>query len=197
MLDWLKNINKDYPDFWKSYIQKFQNKSKRIIAFSCETSGINPSKDVVLSIGAIGIYDDKIIVKDAFEVILLQYKYLHDNGLSNEFIIVSKQEKLTEYDALKVFLEYIENAILVGHRANQDIELLNEALSRMDCGRIKNETLDIEVMFNKIKDTYEKKYTLDEMCNFFKIEPSHRNEVIDDAYSIALLFLKMKSKLQL
>jgi hypothetical protein len=51
-------------------------------------------KDVILSIGAFAVVDDSIFIGDSFETILLQYKYLHDNKLSNEFIIESKMNKL-------------------------------------------------------------------------------------------------------
>jgi DNA polymerase-3 subunit epsilon len=55
---------------------------------------MNLSSDVILSIGAFAIIDDSIHIKDSFEVVLLQYKFLHDNHLSNEFIIESKLPKL-------------------------------------------------------------------------------------------------------
>jgi DNA polymerase-3 subunit epsilon len=29
MLDWLKNINKEHPEFWKNYVSKFDKKSTR------------------------------------------------------------------------------------------------------------------------------------------------------------------------
>ena len=92
MLDWLKNINKDYPDFWKNYLSKFESKSNKFIVFSTETSGMNPSKDVILSIGSFAIEDNSISIGDSFEAVLLQYKYFHDNGLSNEFIVDSKMK---------------------------------------------------------------------------------------------------------
>ena len=50
-------------------------------------------------------------------------------------------------------------------------------------------------MYNKIKETNEKKYSLEEMSKSLKINLSERNSVADDTYSIALLFLKMKDKL--
>ena len=65
MLDWLK-INKDYPEFWKEYLHKFENKSKRFVVFSTETTGLDTENDVILSIGAVGIEKDRIIVKDSF-----------------------------------------------------------------------------------------------------------------------------------
>ena len=87
MFDWIKNINKEYPEFWKNYISKFEKRPSRFVILSTETTGLNPAKDVILSFGAIGVEDNSIIVNDCFESVLLQYKFLHDNGISNEFIV--------------------------------------------------------------------------------------------------------------
>ena len=87
MLDWLKNINKDYPEFWKEYLSKFEKKSNRFVVLSTETTGLDTNKDVILSIGAIAIENNTILIGDTFEVVLLQYVYNHDHGISNEFII--------------------------------------------------------------------------------------------------------------
>ncbi len=197
MFDWIKKLNKEYPEFWKNYISKFEKKSSRFIVLSTETSGLNPSKDVILSIGAVAVIDNSIVVNDSFEIVLLQYKYLHDNGLSNEFIIESKQPKLSEPEAIKAFIEYIGNGILVGHRIHFDIEMLNEALEKMDCGRIKNEALDVEVMYRRLHDITDKQFSIEELCKIYKIEKSDRHSSSEDAYSIALLFLKLKSRLGL
>src|SRR3954465_3289987 len=115
MLDWIKNINKDHPEFWKDYLTKFEQKRERFVVLSTETSGLNPNKDVILSLGAFAVIDDSVVIKDSFESVLLQYKFLHDNGLSNEFIIDSKMIKMEEPAALEAFINFIGNAVLVGH----------------------------------------------------------------------------------
>ena len=195
MLDWLKNINKEYPDFWKDYLTKFETKPNRFVVLSTETSGLNPDKDVILSLGAFSVVDDGIVIKDNFESVLLQYKFLQDNGLSNEFIIESKMTKMPEPDALEAFINFLGNAILVGHHINFDIEMLNSALERLDCGRIKNEALDVDVMYRKLMDVNDKQFSLDDLCEIYKIPKSDRNSSSEDAYRIALLFLKLKSRL--
>jgi DNA polymerase III subunit epsilon len=195
MLDWLKNINKEYPDFWKDYLTKFETKPNRFVVLSTETSGLNPDKDVILSLGAFSVVDDGIVIKDNFESVLLQYKYLQDNGLSNEFIIESKMIKMPEPDAIEAFINFLGNAILVGHHINFDIEMLNAALERLDCGRIKNEALDVDVMYRKLMDVNDKQFSLDDLCEIYKIPKSDRNSSAEDAYRIALLFLKLKSRL--
>lgn len=195
MFDWIKNINKEYPEFWKEYLMKFKDKSERYVVLNTETTGLNPKNDVILSFGAIGVVSDVIKVNDTLDLVILQYKYLHDNGLSNEFLIESKQPKFTEHNAIEELLKYIGNATLVGHRIHFDIEMINEALEKMECGKLKNEALDIEIMHQKLYDITNKSFSLDELIKAYKIPQSERNSSLDDAYSIALLFLKLKSKL--
>jgi DNA polymerase III subunit epsilon len=197
MLDWIKNIGKEYPEFWKEYVSKFDKKSQRFVVFSAETTGLNPAKDVILSMGSFAIIDNSIAIGDNFEAILLQYKYLHDNKLSNEFIVESKLKKLSEPDAIKEFVNYIGNAILVGHHVNFDVEMINMALEKLGCGRLKNEALDIEVMHRKLQDINDKEFSLDELCTIYKVPISERNSASESAYKIGLLFLKLKTRLGL
>ena len=194
MLDWIKNINKEYPEFWKLYLTKFETKSDRYVILSTETTGLNPKKDVILSFGAIAVVNDVIRIGDNFEVVILQYKYLHDNGLSNEFLIESKLQKLAEPQAIQSLVDYIGNATLVGHRIHFDIEMINDVLEKMECGRLKNEALDVEIMHQKFMDIT-KSFSLDDLAKHYKLPQSERNSTSDDAFSIALLFLKLKTRL--
>lgn len=195
MLDWIKNINKEYPEFWKTYLSKFETKSKRYVILSTETTGLNPKKDVILSFGALAVENNVIRIGDQFEVVILQYKYLHDNGLPNDFLIESKLTKLAEPQAIRAFIEYVGNSVLVGHRIHFDIELINEALEKMSCGRLKNEALDVEIMHQKLLDITNKSFSLDDLIKHYKIPRNEKNSASDDAFSIALLFLKLKSRL--
>jgi len=195
MLDWIKNINKEHPDFWKAYLHKFEEKSNRFVVFTTETSGLNTGKDVILSIGSFAILNNSVVIGDSFEVTFLQYKYFHDNGISNEFIVESKMKKMSEPDAIQAFIEYIGNAVLVGHHVDFDVEMLNNALAKLDCGRLKNEALDIDVMYRKLIDNNDKQFSLDELSNIFNLPKYYKNSPAESAYTIALLFLKLKARL--
>lgn len=195
MLDWLKYINKEHPEFWKNYISKFDEKSSRFVVLTTETSGLSPLKDVVLSIGAFAVVNDSILIGDSFEAVLVQYKFFHDNGMMNEFMVESKMKKLTEPEAIESFIEFIGNSVLVGHHIDFDVEIINTALERLDCGRLKNEALDIDVMHRKLHDINDKQFSLDELCEIYNVPISDRNSSAEDAYKTALLFLKLKSRL--
>jgi DNA polymerase III subunit epsilon len=189
-----KLFNKEYPEFWKKYTDSFKNPATKYVVISMETSGLDPEKDVIMSIAATSVIDNRIIIKDSFEIFVIHKRHT-ELDIDNEFISVSKIEKVFENNAIETLLNYLSNSILIGHRVDFDIEMLNEALSRMKLGNIRNEAFDIEAMFNKIKDTNDKKYSLEDMCKSLKINMSDRNSVADDAYTIGLLFLKMKDKL--
>lgn len=189
-----KLFHKEYPEFWKKYSESFKNPATKYVVISMETSGLDTEKDVIMSISATSIVENRILLKDSFEIFIQHNKPL-DSSLDNEFITVSKVEKVTEEIAIETLINYIGNSILIGHRIDFDIEMLNNALSRLKLGKLKNEAYDIEAMFNKIADTNEKKYALEEMSASLNMTISNRNSVADDAYSIAILFLKLKSKL--
>ena len=106
-------------------------------------------------------------------------------------------KKMGEPDAIKAFVEFIGNSVLVGHHVDFDVEMINAALERLDCGRLKNEALDIDVMYRKLHDINNKQFSLEELCEIYKIPKSDRNSSSEDAYKIALLFLKLKSRLRL
>ena len=197
MLDWIKNITKEYPEFWKNYQAKFDKKSNRFVVLSTETSGLNPKKDVIMSFGAVAIVNDNILISDTFEVSIPQYKYLHDNGITNDFLLESSLPKLVEAQAVEKLIEYIGNATLVGHRIHFDVEMINESLEKIGAGRIKNEALDIEVMYKKLLDINDKNFSLDELCAIFKLPATDRISATDDAFTIAILFLRLKSRLGL
>ena len=61
--------------------------------------------------------------------------------------------KMVEPIALESFINFIENATLVGHRINFDIDMINVALEKMGCGNLKNEALDLEIMHKKFSKT--------------------------------------------
>ena len=197
MLDWIKNIKKEYPEFWKIYLSKFEKKSNRYVVLATETTGLSLEKDVILSFGCFSIINDSIIIGDSFETVIAQYKFFHENGISNEFTLETKMKKMGEAEAIQAFIEYIGNAVLVGHHIDFDVEMINVALERLGCGRLKNEALDIDVMHRKLLDINNKQFSLEELCSIYKVPVSDRNSSSEDAYKIALLFLKLKSRLKL
>lgn len=195
--DWLTGNN--LPQFWKNYVSLFDtdegNSQKRYVVFDMETTGQDWKEDVVLSIGAIGSTNNAIDVGDFFEVALLQDKFV-SQSTSGKTLIKESTEKVVEAEAMIRFLNFIKDSTLVGHNINLDIEMLNLALKRLDLGRIKNQFMDTNVLYQRWKNLPEdSQSSLDEVCDMLKIKKNEMHTASGNAYITSLIFLKLRNKL--
>lgn len=200
-LNWFKKIVKDYPKFWETYLSYFdenQSKEQRFVVFDCETTGLDYKTDRILSIGAVAIQNNQIIVGDFMEVFLQQDIFNPETVTLNGILKEGKEEKVVEAEAIIRFLDFIKDATLVGHHIDFDIEMINQALDRLNVGKLENQAMDIDVMYQKLKSLpQEQQSSLDELCDIYKIKKSDRHTTSGDAFITALLFLKLKKKLEI
>ena len=194
MIDWIKNIGGNYPEFYKNYLSKFEKKSNRFVVLSLETNGLNQETDQILSVGAIGILNNQIVISDSFEISFFKTIIINPDNIK-ELAYEKKVSESVVPDAIQKLLAYLENAVLIGHRISFDVAIINEYLEKLKCGKLKNEALDVEVMYKKLEDINDKQFTLDELLKKFKIQKSERYSASEEAFSIALLFLKLKTRL--
>ncbi|WP_430400708.1 3'-5' exonuclease [Flavobacterium sp.] len=198
--DWFKKFSKENPKFWENYLSSFETplNDEKYIVFDCETTGLNSETDRILSIAAVSIKNNQIIVSDFMEI-FLQQEVFNSNSVEYHGILKDgKEEKFVEAEAVIQFLKFAKNATLVGHQINFDIEMINEALSRLSLGTLKNQYMDIGLMHQKlIDDTTLESISLDELCNIYKVKKNGRHTASGDAYITAILFLKLKKKLSI
>lgn len=202
MINWFKH--KDYPDYWNSYKQEFKKKSEkkikkvRFVVFDTETTGLDLKKDKILSIGAISVKGNTIDVSDSFEVYLNQEKFNRDSVEIHGIIKKGNYKKIDEEEALKQFLAYIKNSILVAHHAAFDVAMINQMLKKYNLPKLKNKVLDTGNLFKKtsICETIDKHYSLDELCDIFKIKKHDRHTASGDAFITSLIMIKIISLLQ-
>ena len=194
-----------YPVFWQSYLQKFIKENLpisqvRFVAFDTETTGFNYANDRILSIGAVDIIDDHINLKNAFEI------FLHQDTFNPQAVSIHgirKHHQYTKYSesqAIELFVQYIGNAVLVGHHVGFDIKMLNMALERMNLPPLRNKMIDTNDLFRKTKIinpllNNDKHYTLDDLCTELNITMHDRHNAAGDSLLTALAFLKIKNKL--
>ncbi|CAL66870.1 3'-5' exonuclease [Christiangramia forsetii] len=202
-----KTPNQDLPYFWQNYAQSFEEKLPeevsdiRFIVFDTETTGFNYDEDRVLSIGAVRIENNSIEISDNFEVFLEQKKFNPETVKIHGIIQNEKFEKLSELEALKKFLSYIQNSVLVAHHAGFDMKMINKALSRNGLPKLKNKVLDTSILYKKTRIATnfidrDKIYSLDEIAEAYNIDLIDRHTASGDAYITALIFMKLLSRLK-
>lgn len=208
MFSFFRKKEEDYskfPEFWQKYALSFTKDNPpisqvRFVAFDTETTGFNYANDRILSIGAVDILDDKINLKNAFEIFIEQDTF-NTEAVSIHGIRKDHQYgKITENQAVIEFVQYIGNAILIGHHTGFDVKMINAALERMELPHLMNKYLDTNDLFRKTKIINpllhnDRHYSLDDLCNELNITMHDRHNAAGDALLTALAFLKLKNKL--
>ncbi|MDX1544058.1 MAG: 3'-5' exonuclease [Christiangramia sp.] len=209
IFNWFKKKQnlEDLPEFWQEYAKRFEEKPAedineiRFVVFDTETTGFDFEKDRILSIGAVAVINKTIEVKDNFEVYLDQEKFNPETVKIHGIIQNEKFDKLSEIEALKKFLEYIQNSVLVAHHARFDLKMVNNALIRHGLPKLKNKVLDTAVLYKSTRIVTnlidrDKVYSLDEIAEVYNIDLTDRHTASGDAYITAIVFMKLLSRLK-
>ena len=180
-------------------------KDLRFVVLDTETTGLNIQKDNLLSIGAIVIENQEIIIKQSLELIVY-----NEEKIENEAILIhgilptDSNEGKRAKEALEEFVNFLDNSIIVAHHTGFDIAMLTKAIRAFyPAFKLYNYDIDTARMAMKIDNVSpdrqivdRRKYTLDALCERFDIEVVERHTAWGDAYTTALLFLKFANILE-
>ncbi|WP_127140696.1 PolC-type DNA polymerase III [Flagellimonas marinaquae] len=197
----------ELPDFWWEYEAYFKEPlpddigENTFVVLDTETTGFSLTRDRMLCIGALKLKDNSIVVKDSFEVYVEQEHYDSESAEIHGILKKSKKDSVTELEALKQFLVYVKNHVLVGHHVMFDINMINAALKRNGLPKLKNKTLDTESLYIRtllISTLVQKKerYSLDDLAKKYSISRKDRHTALGDAFITAIAFLRSVEKLK-
>ena len=201
------NRSTKYPDYWQEYAALFKRpmpkefKELTFVVLDTETTGFDKTDDRILSIGALKLKDHSIQVDDIFDVYIAQNTFKRDSVPIHGILNNSKQDCISEEEAVQKFLKYVANHIIVAHHAGFDIGMINSALKRLGLPKLKNTYLDTGILYKKtlIKSYLvqpKDHYSLDDLAEKFSISKKDRHTALGDAYITAIAFLKVLAKIK-
>ena len=165
-----------------------------------ETTGLDSSKDEVLSFGAVKISGLKIQIQTAVE----WYPQTENSDRKSAAIhgLVEISHPISREEFAKSLLEYLGGSVLVGHHLGFDLEMLGRILSPFGISKLPNPVMDtmslaIRLDHGPHADLSRIKlesYSLDELCARYKIETDDRHTASGDAFLTAQIFLKLLKK---
>ncbi|MFK5971953.1 MAG: 3'-5' exonuclease [Flavobacteriaceae bacterium] len=197
----------ELPGYWTTYEALFKEKSSndvskvRFVVLDTETTGFDYGEDRILSIGALSLLNNSILVNDIFDVYLSQEKHTKESIKVHGILKEGSKARISEVEALEQFLGYLGNAIIVAHHAMFDIQMINKALGRNGLPKLKNRYLDTSTLYKKTRIRsnllqQQEIYTLDELADKFDITKKDRHTALGDAYITAIVFLRILNRLK-
>src|SRR3954470_16427632 len=169
----------------------------RFVVLDSETTGLDPRRDRLITIGAVAVHDGEILLDDSFEVLL---KVAYNNSSVTVHGITRDEAAggMEEREALELFLPYLRDGVIVGHHIGHDIEALGCACERHFGFRLRNRSLDTMDLTLHLEDAgafagrqTEDDFSLDALCALFGISAHDRHTAGGDAFLTAQIFLRL------
>ena len=169
----------------------------RFVVLDSETTGLDPRKDKIITIGAVAVIGGDIRLDDSFEV-MLQLAY---NNASVTVHGITREEAaagMEEREAVALFLDYLGDGVIVGHHIGHDIEALSCACERHGWERVTNrslDTMDLTLLLERDGGFEGREmaqgFSLDGLCDMFGIVAHDRHTAGGDALLTALVFQRL------
>ena len=195
-MDWLNNLfepNKNLPVFWQNYVSCFKHINQdRLVVLDCETTGLDTNEDRILSIGAVALHQNVIVVEDCFSVFIKQNKKNAKSVAIHGIVENENQSLYSEAEAIEKLLQFLGNALIVGHHIAFDLEMINLSLKRLGLPKLKNKSKDTSYLYAQFKGVQiGMQVSLDDLCMEFNIPKKERHTALGDAFLTAQVYQRL------
>ncbi|WP_198305685.1 3'-5' exonuclease [Arcobacter vandammei] len=169
------------------------------ICFDCETTGLNPEIDDIVSIGAVLIKNNTIVSSKRFvRYVKPKFCSLNENSIKVHHIRECDLEDALDIDdVILEFLDFIGNRTLVGYFLDFDIKMVNKYLKPKIGINLPNKTLEVSEIYHDFKIELIPQGFIDLRFNTIlqelEIPAFGIHDSFNDALMTSMIFLKLKN----
>ena len=184
----------------EKYLYLFDNPiDDEYICFDCETTGLNPQIDDIISIGAVLIKNNTIVSSKKFVKFVKPKTKLQAEAIKVHHIRECDLENAEEIDDVIVeFLEFIGNRKLVGYFLEFDMTMINKYLKPKLGITLPNDAIEVSAIYHdfKIEAIPQSHIDLrfDAILRELQIPSLGKHDAYNDAIMTAMIFLKLKNQ---
>lgn len=173
------------------------------VSLDCETTGLNVSKDEIISIGAVRIVGNRIMTSERLELLVRP-----EHGVSPESVKIHRLREqdvaqgLSIDEAMKQLLHFIGSRPLVGYFLEFDVAMINKALFPMLGQGLPQPKIEVSGMYYDHKyrqqpvharqDAPQIDLRFDTMMSDLGLPVRDAHDALNDAVMAALAFIKLR-----
>ncbi len=187
-----KNLNDERFAFLFDEVQ-----SDEVVVFDCETTGLKPKIDDIISIGAVKVKGNKILTNEAIHIFVKQNKQInHESITIHQIRHCDLDEAISIEEAIEKFLYYIGNRKLVGYYLEFDVAMINKTIKPMFGITLPNKQEEVSAIY------YDKKIAtipqghvdlrFDTILNDLDLPKFQAHDALNDAIMTAMMYLKLR-----
>lgn len=167
-----------------------------IVVFDCETTGLNPKTDKIISIGAVKIKGNKILSNEAIHIFVKQEEQISHKSITiHQIRHCDLNGAIDINEAIEKFLYYIGNRKLVGYYLEFDVAMINKYIKPMFGITLPNKKEEVSAIY------YDKKICtipqghidlrFDSILKDLALPKLQAHDALNDAIMTAMMYLKL------
>ena len=166
------------------------------VCLDCETSGLNPKKDEILSIGAVHIKDNKILMRKTFNIFLKPSKNINVESIKIHHIRpVDLENGIDAQEAIYQLLDFIGSRPIIGYYIKFDVAIISRYTKEFIGIKLPNKTIEVSSMYYKtIRKRSDYQFVdlrFDTILKKLDIPILGKHDALNDALMTAMIFLKL------
>lgn len=178
------------------------------VVVDVETTGFDPDRDRVVSIGALRVVEGRIRLGDAFHELVNPDRPIPASSIRIHGIIPAMVAGARPFgEVFDDFLHYLGPDVVVAHHAVFDLQFLNGAMKEKYGFELQNLVLDTVPMCREILfrpglrypfgiDLDSRQYSLDNVAKVLGIAISRRHSALGDSLATAMILQRVLARLE-
>lgn len=208
-MDWLaQRLNQFYKKQLKIPGYEFlfdKHVPGKYVCFDCETTGLNPKKDKIITLSAIKIENNQVLTSQSLNLTIKQNQLISGESIQVHHIRnMDVEQSASVYEderlAIEAFLHFIRGATLVGYYLEFDIEMVNQVIKPWLGVRLPNPKVEVSELFYQhelAKQKYGVKQAdidlrFERILNKLDLPNIGQHDAFSDALMTALIFVKLQ-----
>ncbi len=169
-----------------------------VVVFDTETTGLNPRKDEILSIGAVIVKDNKILTSEKFELFVKPSKAINETSIKiHQIRNIDLQNGCEPKEAIEQFLHFIGARPLVGYYIEFDVKMVNKYIKPLIGVSLPNPQIEVSGIYHdkKIKRIPDGTIDLrfDSIMKDLGLPIFGKHDALNDAVMTAMMYLKLQN----
>lgn len=169
-----------------------------VVVFDTETTGLSPKKDEILSIGAVKIKGNKILMSEKFELFIKPSREINEKSIKiHQIRNVDLENGIDPHKAIVQFLHFIGSRPLVGYYLEFDIKMMNTYVKPWLGINLPNPQIEVSGLYHdkKIKFIPDGVIDLrfDVMMNDLGLPIFGKHDALNDAMMTAMMYIKLQN----
>jgi DNA polymerase-3 subunit epsilon len=177
-----------------------EDSSDEVVVFDTETTGLDRKRDEIISIGAVKIRGNRVLLSEKFHILIQSQKMIS----SSEAVKIHRirecdlENAMTVEEGIEKFLYFIGSRPLVGYYLEFDIAMVNRTLRDILGIYLPNRQIEVSGIYydKKAKKSPNGNVDLrfDSIAKDLNIPLFGKHDALNDSIMTAMIYLKLTRK---